>query len=112
MIGEVVITQGRWGQKYSCPFCGFTPSGLEVKCKGWGKSQRLRKIVREHMKTCKEKQNKRKEEIMSRGLWVDFLLVTTEDGIIFPTWTHKKFNHERQFDFFYFDLTKFVLHLI
>lgn len=46
----IVITNDILGQKYSCAHCGFTPSRLEIRCKGWGKSQRLRKIVRDHIK--------------------------------------------------------------
>lgn len=47
---NIKVTNDVLGQKYSCAICGFTTSRLEIHCKGWGKAQKLRKIIREHIK--------------------------------------------------------------
>ena len=45
-----VLIEDAISQKYSCPECGFTPSSIDIKAKGWGKYQKLMKIVRDHKK--------------------------------------------------------------
>ncbi len=49
-LDHIMVTDDILGQKYSCAICGFTTSRLEIRCKGWGKSQKLRKIIRDHIK--------------------------------------------------------------
>ncbi|HUU41252.1 MAG TPA: hypothetical protein VMW42_09935 [Desulfatiglandales bacterium] len=48
---DLKITYDGLGTKYSCPICGFFPSRIECHIKGWGKSQHLKKIVRDHIKS-------------------------------------------------------------
>ncbi len=47
----VAITYDNRGQKYFCSICGWTANRLECRAKGWGKAQRLRKLVREHIES-------------------------------------------------------------
>lgn len=48
LVDGVLITDDQIGQKYTCPECEFSPSRPEIKIKGWGKRQKLMKIVRDH----------------------------------------------------------------
>ncbi len=50
LVDGVLITNDQLGQKYTCPECEFTPSRPEIKTKGWGKRQKLMKLVRDHKK--------------------------------------------------------------
>ena len=50
LVDGVLITDDQLGQKYSCPVCEYTPSRIEIRIKGWGKRQKLMKLVRDHKK--------------------------------------------------------------
>ncbi len=48
---NVLLTYDYHGKyKYSCSICGYTPSRLEIRTKGWGKYQQLVKIILDHVK--------------------------------------------------------------
>jgi len=47
---NIYVTNDILGQRYSCALCGWTPSRIEIRCGGWGKSQKLRKLIRDHIK--------------------------------------------------------------
>jgi len=50
-LDEYILTQDdAIGTKYICSICkNFSPNRLNVHVKGWGKSQILKKQVREHV---------------------------------------------------------------
>ena len=47
----IIIKQGRFHQDYICSICGWKAPWLEIRAKGWGKSQVARKMVRDHIRS-------------------------------------------------------------
>lgn len=79
------ISDDNLGQKYSCKICGFAPSRIDCRIKGWGKAQYLRKVVRDHVKHQHSKVNEHGEKSRVEAEEEEEFDITRDDS-----WVHEQ----------------------